>query len=99
MTDLGTQERSWFLNLFLTVLESVMINVKSFCLLMALVSLVIVAVGLVGFGVELWSYYFGSSSGHTHPSNTSPDFHTLGMVTSGAALFGLFTLLYRWRKF
>ena len=71
-----------------------MMNMKSLFAVMAMVSLLLVAVGLVRFSIDLW--------GHFHTvgpnSNTQVNYRGLGEVLGGLVMFVVFVLLYRWRK-
>jgi len=68
-------------------------NLKSLCAFMAVVSLLLVAVGLTRFGLDLWS--------HIHAFNSpasSLNYRGLGGALSGIVMFVMFIVLYLWRK-
>jgi uncharacterized BrkB/YihY/UPF0761 family membrane protein len=71
-----------------------MVNTKSLCAIMALVSLFVLMLGLVRFGVDLWSYYHAADSGAARVLN----YRGLGGVLSGLVMFAVFILLFRSRK-
>jgi uncharacterized membrane protein YidH (DUF202 family) len=59
---------------------------------MAALSLLIVAVGFVRFGIDLWTY------SHASTASTELNYRGLGGALGGGIMFGLFILIYRWRK-
>lgn len=70
-----------------------MVNLKSLFAILAFVSLLLVIVGFARFGVDLWHYH------HTSVGLINQlDYRGLGVAASGAILFGVFILLFRWRK-
>ena len=71
-----------------------MMNTKSLWFLMALVSLVVTAIGLMRFTVDLWSY-FHASAGRAASSNNHLNYTGLGAVSAGVVMFVLFIFLYR----
>jgi uncharacterized BrkB/YihY/UPF0761 family membrane protein len=73
-----------------------MLNIKSLCALMAVASLLLAALGIVRFGIDLWAYLHSSNPGNT-PSGAL-NYGGLGVMLSGVVMFGIFILLYRWRK-
>ena len=72
-----------------------MVNLKSLFAILAVVSLLLAALGIVRFAVDLWSYYHTSDAGASRVLN----YRGLGAASSGFVLFAVFILLYRWRKF
>lgn len=57
----------------------------AFCLLLAVA-------GLVRFGIDLWSY------SHASTASDELNYRGLGGAFGGGIMFGLFILIYCWRK-
>jgi len=72
-----------------------MINLKSLFAILALVSLLLAALGLVRFAADLWSYYHAPDVGASRVLN----YRGLGGASCGFVMFAVFILLYRWRKY
>jgi uncharacterized BrkB/YihY/UPF0761 family membrane protein len=71
-----------------------MVNLKSLFAIIAVVSFLLVVLGLVRFGVDLWSYYHASDSGAARVLN----YRGLGAALSASVLFAVFILLFWLRK-
>ncbi len=70
-----------------------MANLKSLFAILTFASLLLIVVGLVRFGVDLWDYL--------HPTGAATselDFRGFGVALAGAILAGFFILLFRLRK-
>jgi uncharacterized BrkB/YihY/UPF0761 family membrane protein len=63
---------------------------------MAALSLLIVAVGFVRFGIDWWIYFHASSA---NTSSIQLNYRGLGGALSGIVMFVFFILIYRWRKY
>lgn len=70
-----------------------MVNLKSLFALLSVFSLLMAAVGLVRFGIDWWNYLHASAA-----SSAQLNYRGLGGAFGGLVFFGLFVLLYRWRK-
>ena len=80
--------------LFSLMALSVMVNTKVFFAIMALVSLFVLMLGLVRFGIDLWSYYHVADSSAARILN----YRGLGGTSSGLVMLTVFILLFRSRK-
>jgi hypothetical protein len=74
-----------------------MVNLKSLFAILAVISLMMAAIGLVRFGVDLWGY-FHASTGITNLPNNHPNCRGLAIALMGVILFGIFISLFRGRK-
>lgn len=69
-----------------------MINLKSLPLVIAFFSFIlIVPLGLVRFGVDLWSYYHSSDAGG---QRVFQDHHGLGIAVIGLVISAVFTFVF-----
>ncbi len=68
-----------------------MVNIKSLFGIVAFFCLLLVVVGLIRFGVDLWSYYHAGAA-------RVFDYRGVGMTLSASVLFGVFILLFWLRK-
>ena len=69
---------------------SAMMNTKSLWALMAVISLILTAIGSVRFGIDLWNYFRAGAAN----TNVALNYRGMGGALSGAVMFTIFILLY-----
>jgi hypothetical protein len=73
-----------------------MMNVKALFRLLAAVSFLIVALGIVRFGFDLWVFLRPDPNGPVEPAGMN--YRGLGVIAGGIAMLGIFLLLSRTRR-
>ena len=71
-----------------------MVNIKSLFAILSVFSLLFVLLGLVRFGVDLWSYYHASGASSAHL-----DFRGVQLMLTGLILSAVFFVLFWIRKY
>ena len=75
-----------------------MVNLKSLFAILAFVALLIVAIGLVRFAVDVWSHFHASSSGSAVSLTSQIDLRGLGIALGGFLVFAVSVLFFWLRK-
>lgn len=71
-----------------------MVNIKSLFAILSVFCLLFVLLGLIRFGIDLWSYYHASGTSSAHPG-----YRGVQLILTGLVLSAVFFVLFLIRKY